>query len=178
MKGRKLIGSVFLVAVGIALGGCRHGTGIELGAFGSSLKSDDLGQGYGGGAKLELNPIDWISIDGRASYIRFADTKVNMVPLEAAALLNFPMAGERIVPYIGAGAGYYLFESDDANLDNKVGFFPLAGLEIGLWRVSLLAEARWLFLQTDVESAKGELRNLREADVDGLGINLGVLFRF
>jgi len=178
MKGRKLIGSVFLVAACIVLGGCSHGTGIELGAFGSSLKSDDLGQGYGGGAKLELNPIDWISIDGRASYIRFADTKVNMVPLEAAGLLNFPMVGERIVPYVGAGAGYYFFEADDANLDNKVGFFPLAGLEIGLWRVSFLAEARWLFLQTDVESAKGELRNLREADVDGLGINLGVLFRF
>jgi opacity protein-like surface antigen len=178
MKGRKLIGSVLLIAAGIVLGGCSHGTGIELGAFGSSLKSEDLGRGYGGGAKLELNPIDRLSLDGRVSYIRFADTKVNMVPLEAAALLNFPMAGERIVPYVGAGAGYYLFEADDADLDNKVGFFPLAGLEIGLWRVSLLAEARWLFLQTDVESAKGELRNLREADVDGLGINLGVLFRF
>jgi outer membrane protein W len=101
-----------------------------------------------------------------------------MVPLEAAGLLNFPMAGERIVPYVGAGAGYYLFDATDADLENKVGFFPLVGLEIGLWHVSLLAEARWLFLQTDVESAKGELRNLREAQVDGLGINVGVLFRF
>jgi len=178
MKGRKLISLALLVGVCAVLGGCSHGTGIELGAFGSSLKSDDLGQGYGGGAKLELNPIDWLSVDGRASYIRFADTKVNMVPLEAAGLLNFPMAGERIVPYVGAGAGYYLFDAQDADLENKVGFFPLAGLEIGLWRVSLLAEARWLFLQTDVENAKGELKNLRAADVDGLGINLGVLFRF
>ncbi len=178
MKGRKLVGSVLLVVAGFMLGGCGHGTGIEMGAFGSSLDSDDLGQGYGGGVKLEFNLIDWISVDGRASYIRFADTKVNMVPLEAAAFLNFPMAGERIVPYIGAGAGYYLFEAQDANLDNKVGFFPLAGLEIGLWRISFLAEARWLFLQTDVESAEGELRNLREADIDGLGVNLGVLFRF
>jgi opacity protein-like surface antigen len=178
MKGRRLVGSVFLVTACMVLGGCRHGTGIELGAFGSSLNSEDLGRGYGGGAKLELNPVDRLSIDGRASYLRFADTKVNMVPLEAAALLNFPMAGERIVPYVGAGVGYYLFEAQDANLDNKVGFFPLAGLEIGLWRISFLAEARWLFLQTDVESAKGELKNLLEADVDGLGVNLGVLFRF
>jgi opacity protein-like surface antigen len=178
MKGRKLIGSVLLLAAGLILGGCGHGTGIELGAFGSSLDSHDLGQGHGGGAKLEFNLIDWLSVDGRASYLRFADTKVNMVPLEAAALLNFPMAGERIVPYVGAGAGYYLFEADDANFDNKVGFFPLAGLEIGLWRISFLAEARWLFLQTDIESAKGELQNLRGADIDGLGVNLGVLFRF
>jgi opacity protein-like surface antigen len=178
MKGRKLIRLTLLVSVCAALGGCRHGSGIELGAFGSSLKSEDLGQGYGGGAKLELNPIDWISLDGRASYVRFADTRINMVPLEAAALLNFSMAGERIVPYVGAGVGYYLFEAEGSDLDNKVGFFPLAGLEIGLWRVSFLAEVRWLFLQTDVESTRGELRNLREAEVDGLGINLGVLFRF
>ena len=161
MKGKKLIGLALLVAASIVLGGCHHGPGIELGAYGSSLKSNDLGQGYGGGAKMELRLIDWLSVDGRAGYIRFADTQVNMVPLEAAGLLNFPMLGDHIVPYVGAGAGYYLFDATDADLENKVGFFPLAGLEIGLWRVSLLAEARWLFLQTDVASAKGELRNLR-----------------
>lgn len=178
MTWRRLIALVLLGAGGAVLGGCGHGTGIELGPFGSSLESDDLGHGYGGGAKLELSPIDWVSLDGRAGYIRFGDTEVDMIPLEAAGLLNFPMIGERIVPYVGAGAGYYLFDADDADLQNKVGFFPLAGLEIGLWRVFLMAEARWLFLQTDVESAEGELQNLREADVDGLGINVGVLFRF
>jgi len=178
MQGKRRIGWVLLVMACLGLGGCHHGPGIDVGAYGSSLKSNDLGQGYGGGAKLGLRPVDWLSLDGRASYIRFADTQVNMIPLEAAGLLKFPMFGEFFVPYVGAGAGYYLFEATDADLQDKVGFFPLAGLEIGLWRVSLLAEARWLFLQTDVESAKGELKNLREADIDGLGINVGVLFRF
>jgi hypothetical protein len=178
MQGKKVISLAVLVVLCVVLDGCSHGPGIDLGAYGSSLKSKDLGQGYGGGAKLGLRPVDWLSVDGRASYIRFADTSVNMVPLEAAGLLKFPMLGEHFVPYVGAGAGYYLFQATDADLENKVGFFPLAGLEIGLWRVSLLAEARWLFLQTDVKSAQNELRNLREADVDGLGINVGVLFRF
>jgi hypothetical protein len=178
MKGKRIIGVVLLVILCMVLGGCSHGSGLELGAFGSSLNSNDLGQGYGGGAKLELNPVDWISLDGRASWIRFADTEVDMVPLEVAALVNFPSLGERIVPYVGAGAGYYFFDAKDADLDNQVGFFPVVGLEIGLWRASLLAEARWLFLQTDVESARGELQNLREADVDGLGINVGLLLRF
>lgn len=179
MKGSRFIRLASLVVGCVALGGCASsGTGLELGAFGSYLNSNDLGPGYGGGAKVELNPIDWLSVDGRASWIHFADTDVTMVPLEVAGLLNFPLAGERIVPYVGAGAGYYLFEAADADLQNKVGFFPLVGLEFGLWRVSVLAEARWLFLQTDVESARGELRNLDEADVDGLGINVGVLFRF
>jgi outer membrane protein W len=125
-----------------------------------------------------LNPIDWVSVDARASWVNFSDTDVDMIPLELAGLVNFSMLGERIVPYVGAGVGYYLFEGDGADLDNEVGFFPVAGLEIGLQRLSLFAEARWLFLETDVDSAKAELRNLIEADVDGLGINLGLLFRF
>jgi len=99
-----------------------------------------------------------------------------MFPLEAAALLNFPLMFEHVVPYVGAGAGYYLFDGSD--LDDEVGFSPLAGLEIGFQSLSVMAEARWLFLEADADSAKEELRNLREADLDGFGVNLGVLFRF
>jgi hypothetical protein len=178
MKIRRGVGWLLLAAVPVLGAGCFHGPGIELGAFGSSVDARDLGQGYGGGGKLELNPIDWISVDGRASWVRFSDTDVDLIPLEAAALLNFPTLGERFVPYVGAGVGYYLFRADDADLSDDVGFFPLVGLEAGLYRVSLLAEARWVFLQTDVDSARGELRNLTEADVDGLGINIGIVFRF
>lgn len=169
---------VLLLAVLALVGtGCSTGSGVELAAFGSSLDSDDLGDGYGGGAKVELNPIDMLSVDARASWIHFDDTDIDMIPLEAAVLLNCPLLFEHVVPYIGAGAGYYLFEGDGADLDDQVGFFPLAGLEIGLHKVSIMAEARWLFLETDVENAKAELADITDADVDGLGINLGLLFR-
>lgn len=178
MKGKDCIALVGLAVLALVVGGCRHGSGLELGAFGSMLDSDDLGDGYGGGAKVELNPIDLISVDGRASYVRFDDTGVDMFPVEVAGLINFGMVGERIVPYVGAGAGYYFFEGDDADLDDEVGFFPLAGIELGLHRVSVLAEARWLFLEADVDSAEAELENITEADVDGLGVNVGLLFRF
>jgi hypothetical protein len=178
MKMKGFVGVAALVALALAGGGCSHGSGVEFGAFGSSLDSDDLGDGYGGGAKLELNPIDPISVDARASWIHFDDVDVDMVPLEAAGLVNFPMFFEHVVPYVGVGAGYYLFDGDEADLDDEVGFFPLAGLEIGLHSVSVLVEARWLFLETDVDSAEAELRNLLEADVDGLGVNAGLLFRF
>lgn len=155
-----------------------HGSGLEVGAFGSSLDSRDLGAGYGGGAKVEINPIDLVSVDARAGWIHFSDVNVDMVPLEAAALLNFSALGERIVAYVGAGGGYYLFDCDTEDLDDSVGFFPLVGMEVGFHRVSVLAEARWLFLEADVDSAKDELKNLHDADVDGFGVNLGVIFRF
>jgi hypothetical protein len=171
------IGGVLLALAVVCLNGCTAGSMAELGVFGSYLDSDDLGTGYGGGAKLEVKPTDWLSVDGRASLIFFDDFDISMIPLEAALRLNVPMLGERIVPYVGVGAGYYLFEADDVDLDNNVGYFPLVGLEVGLRRVALFAEARWLFLQTDTDAGLGELGDL-DADVDGLGINAGLLFRF
>jgi hypothetical protein len=54
----------------------------------------------------------------------------------------------------------------------------LAGIEIGLPTISFMAEARWLFLETDVEGAQHELDNLLEADVDGFGANVGAIIRF
>lgn len=178
MNGKTCIGLVLAVTLSLMVGGCSHGSGVEFGAFGASLDSDDLGDGYGGGVKLELNPIDMISIDARASWIQFDDTDIDMVPLEAAGLLNFPMFWEHIVPYIGAGVGYYMFDGSGPDLENEVGFFPLAGLEIGLHSVSVLAEARWMLLEADIDGAQEELQNLTEANVDGFGVNLGLLFRF
>jgi hypothetical protein len=172
------MGLAALVAAALFIGGCSHGSGLEVGAFGSSLDSRDLGAGYGGGAKVEINPIDLISVDARASWIHFSDVNIDMIPLELAALLNFSALGERIVAYVGAGGGYYFFDSDEEDLDDDVGFFPLVGVELGFHKVSVLAEARWLFLEADVDSAQDELQNLDDADVDGFGVNVGVLFRF
>lgn len=169
---------VLLVVLAVTIGGCSHGRGVEMGVFGTGLDSQDLGEGFGGGVKLELNPLDRVSIDARASYINFDDTDVEVIPLEAAGLLNFPMLGERIVPYAGAGVGYYHFDGNGAEIDDNVGFFPLVGVEVGLQRISVMAEARWLFLQTDVDSAKAELANVTKANIDGVGINVGVIYRF
>jgi hypothetical protein len=168
--------NLMLLALGpVFIGGCTAGSLAELGAFGSYLDSDDLGDGYGAGVKLEVKPTDILSVDGRASWLYFEDFEIHMIPLEVAGRLNLPLLGERIVPYVGAGGGWYLFEADDVDLDDDVGFFPLVGLEAGLQSVALFAEARWLFLETDVDEVVGDVV---EADVDGLGINVGLLFRF
>ena len=168
---------MLLALAGVCLNGCTAGSVAELGVFGSYLNSDDLGLGYGGGAKLEVKPTDWLSVDGRASLIFFDDFDISMIPLEAALRLNIPILGERIRPYAGVGAGYYYFEGGDVDLDSNVGYFPLVGLEVGLRRVAVFAEARWLFLDTDRDAALEDLSDLN-ADVDGLGINGGLLFRF
>jgi hypothetical protein len=176
MNGKGRIGLLLAATLALIVGGCSHGSGVEFGAFGASLDSDDLGDGHGGGAKLELNAFDTISVDARAGWIHFDDPDVDMIPLEVAGLWNFSLLFEHVVPYVGAGVGYYLFEGND--LDDEVGFFPLAGLEIGLQDVSLLVEGRWLFLEADVDSAEEELDNVTEADIDGFGANIGLILRF
>jgi len=178
MRARRSSILVVLVVLAFASGAWARGAGIELGVFGSYLDSADLGDGYGVGAKLELQAIDWVSIDARASYILFENPDVDMVPLELAALVNIPLADEQIVPYAGVGVGYYIFDADGFDMDDEVGFFPVVGLEIGAYNLSFLIEARWLFLESDLDKAADEFGNSSEADLDGLVINLGLLFRF
>ena len=174
------LAALFILAVGtVSLGK----SGAEFGVFGTYLDSKDFGDGFGGGLKLEMNPINWLAVDARVSYVRFDDlgnarVKVDMVPIEITGLLNLPLADERIVPYAGVGVGYYFIDPDKGSLDNNVGFFPLLGLEIGDPSCSLMVEARWLFLQSDVDRAEAEFQHLSKAKVDSIGINLGLIARF
>jgi hypothetical protein len=169
MSRKGFIGLVSAAVLSLAIGGCGStGSGVEAGAFGTYLDGGDLGTGWGAGAKLEMNPIDLVSIDGRASWVNFDDADVDVFPLELAVLINLPLFGESIVPYAGAGVGYYIFDHD--LIDDEWGFFPLVGLEFGPQNFSLMAEARWLFLEPDVGPTS--------ADADGFGANLGLIWRF
>lgn len=174
----RCLGCLLLAMVSCSMAGCTAGSLVAAGLFGSYMDSDDLGDGYGAGAKLEVKPTDILSVDGRASWIYFEDFEIHMIPLEAALRLNLPLLGERIVPYAGFGGGYYIFEADDVDLDDDVGYFPLVGLEVGFRRLAIFGEARWLFLETDVDSAVEGLDDIDEADIDGVGVNVGLLFRF
>lgn len=169
---------MLLAGTSLFAGGCATGSGVEMGFFGTRHDSDDLGEGYGGGAKLELNPIDLLSVDGRVSWIRYDDVGVDMVPLEVAGLINLPLFWEHFVPYVGVGTGYYTFSGSDSDLKDEVGYFPLAGLEIGLHSLSFLAEARYLFMETDVRDGVGGLLGRDRARLDGLAVNAGLLVRF
>jgi hypothetical protein len=172
------IAGAFVLAIGLT--GCQcakaEAVGLDIGAFGSYLDSDDMGEAYGAGAKLKLNLTELFAIDVRGSYLEFDDTNVEMIPVEGALLLQLPL-GDSLTLYGGGGVGYYFFDSDVAELDDAVGYFPVAGLEISFGDIKLFGEVRWLFLNTDVDTAGDELEGLvdgDEADVDGLGVNVGL----
>ena len=50
------------------------------------------------------------------------------------------------------------------------------GLDVGLGeRAVLFVEVRWLYLETDIDSA---VNNAEDISVDGLGVNLGLMLTF
>ena len=89
-------------------------------------------------------------------------------------MLQVPVANT-LLPYGGFGVGYYFFDGGDISLSGRVGYGPLAGLELRLTRdLALFGEARWLFLEP---SASG-LAGVDKVRLDGFGINAGIMLLF
>ena len=76
-----------------------------LGLYGSYLDGDDFEAGYGAGAKLKLDIIDILALDFRGSWIRFDEVETDVIPIEAALLLQIP--GDSLVLYGGVGVGIF-----------------------------------------------------------------------
>jgi hypothetical protein len=173
-----------LVILGILLLGTFRVAALDfsVGGYGSYFDADEAGDAYGGGALVRMGILKLFAVDGRAGYFDLPDSDISLVPLEAAATFRLPLFKETLVPYAGVGVGYYLYDdSDEVEIDDGVGFFPLLGLELRFgakkqW--ALFGEARWLFISTDIESAGDDLLELDDEEIDGVGVNLGLIYRF
>jgi outer membrane protein W len=157
-----------------------HAIKFDVAPYGSYVDAGDLSHSYGGGAKAKLAILDFLAVDARASYLRTDVGKVDMVPLEATAIFQIRLLKETLTPYAGIGVGYYMFASGDVDLKNDVGFYPMLGLEFRPTKskkFGIFAEVRYLFLESDLDDFSPDIRG-SSADMDGVGVNVGVLFRF
>jgi len=186
MKNRSCI-AVGILALGMAGFQTASAVDFGIGPFGTYYDSDDADEAWGGGIMGRFGIVNWLAVDARASYLRFDENDLEMIPLEAALTFRLPLMDHKLVPYAGAGVGYYLFnedfdeDTDFDDVDDGVGFFPLVGVEIRFgsrnqW--AIFGEARWLFLSSDIDGAVDELENIDDADLDGLGVNVGLVYRF
>lgn len=164
---------VMMMCVLVAVLSCPAWAGLESSIYASYLDSKDVGTGWGLGLKTELNLWKWLGIDTRISYVDFDAGGVYMVPLEAALVLNIPIADQRINPYGGIGVGYYIMNASNVGLDDEVGYFPLLGIKLGAKSVSFMGEVRWLGLESSYKNGSDNTVN-----VDSIGANLGVVFRW
>ena len=159
-----------------------------LGVFGSWWDSKDYDALYGGGVRLGFELFSGVALEARASYLVSEDQieaveDLELVPLEAALTWTLDVS-EAIKPYVGAGAGYYLknvnWDSDnvieDAEENDSVGYFALAGANILLGNVALFAEAKYNVVQDDDEWRWQGDDVKQKNSLDGFAANVGIKF--
>lgn len=135
--------------------------------------TDDFGDAYGGQVGLEITFVDWFSAEARTGYLRAEHHDLNIVPVEVLGKFRLSLL-DVIEPYGGVGAGRYFLNSDEVSTKDREALFPLIGMEVNLpmTKLTLFAEARWMFFGDDVSS------ELPDSDLDGLAFSAGVAWSF
>ena len=151
--------------------------GLDAGVYGSWWKPEDLDKGYGGGAVVRGQLLEFLGFDARAGYFSFGDPDVDMVPVEIAAMLRFPLP---VISFFGGvGGGYYTFSGEDGfSLDDETGAFANLGVEGALGDWLVFVEWRYQILKADVDQAGGGFAEGDEIDFGGSGFSLGLTYRF
>lgn len=154
----------------------------DLGLFYSYQDTKDAGAGNGGGLKYDIPLNQYVSVDARASLITSFDVKqptwsadIDMVPVELNVNLKYPLPG--VLPYVGAGVGYYFFHP--SWMEEEVGYNVHAGASVGIMDgFSIFAEVKYLFLEADGNHWFLDQNTRYKIDADGVGVIAGLLVRF
>lgn len=127
-----------------------------IGLFAAWQNAKDLNSGFGIGATMPID-LGLLRIDPRASWYNYGDRDVNVFPLDIAGEIDLGIV------YGGLGVSYYIIDSD---IENRWGYFALAGVKFSLGAVTLFGDLIWRGSDT-----------LESIDFDGGGLNVGVVFR-
>jgi hypothetical protein len=113
-----------------------------------------------------------LSLDTRASYLRFDDADLNMFPLEVGAMLGLG------VLYGEIGGGYYIMDSgSEFEIENNWGWYMLAGVMLGKGTKGLFGEIKWTSLTSDFEDVDVDFEDVPDSlEADGIGVNVGISF--
>jgi hypothetical protein len=171
--------------------------------FGSFWDTKDAGDTAGGGIGLGFPLGQRWGIDLRASYYEeltnegleaifdddetvFQRRGLQVLPLEIGLRYNFS-PGNRANFYLGGGGTYYLLDSDFGDVDDEVGGYALLGVDLGNPQgVSFFVEGFWRIAEAKVSFDPESLDDIDDidlvngvpVDLDGLGINAGLSWRF
>jgi opacity protein-like surface antigen len=157
----------------------------DLAVFGSYWATEDADDALGVGGKVrfgivELRGTYFSDVTADTEPERF-DFEVSAIPLEAGLAFKFA-ENERFSPYIGGGAGYYLLDTTEGDIDDEVGFYGVIGTDFGNPDgLSFMVEGIYRNMEASV---RGDLDDDPDVDEDvdiqlgGFGINAGLVWRF
>ena len=179
--------------------GYYYDSGSGFGGFGSYWDSKDADDTWGGGAILRLGMGPQWQVDFRGSYYEFSQSTMGfketleIIPVEAALMFRMPLE-HAFTLYAGGGGGYYFadYEAREGGeklrleIDGDIGFFVLGGAQFRIGEaLSLFGEAKYIWLDFGKAKFKGtgipELEREKfdiDLKMDGLAINIGLLFNF
>ncbi len=159
--------------------------GVSIGGRGVYTKPKDADKGaWSGGAqvRLHITPI-WAvegSVDVRQQ--RFGSTVVDIIPVQAS-LLAYLLAGQRVSPYLLAGAGWYYTHTKagspfDDRTDHRFGPHAGAGLQVFLnknWSIDGSYRYIWLSAYRSRDAAHPFGRDINDSGYMATG---GLNFHF
>lgn len=174
--------------------------------FGAYWDTDDLGDVAGGGIAFGIPVSGRFDIDLRATYYEelvdqsfsdaldalfdddrvFERSGVDVIPIEVGVRYNFNPEGYAN-GYVGGGAGYYLLDSDFGELDDEFGPYVVLGGTFGRpGGIAFFVEGIYRKVEGSVEIDPQDFDDIDDidfiddvdVDLDGLGANAGIIFRF
>jgi len=178
--GRRLISTLlFMMVAGTAGAG-------SISLFGTVWNQNDPGTAAGGGLRLTGAQGEWRS-DVTFSWVTASWTQAapggafansfDVFPIDIGLRYVAPV-GFRLQPYLGGGATYNYVSTDVGTVDNKWGWYGVAGLNWGNpYGIDFFVEAIYRDADTYLKFTDPVAGHQRtRVDLSGLGINLGVVF--
>ncbi len=157
----------------------------ETGGVGIRFRSDEQGFAWElRGAYFPDLTEDLDSLlDGDDSLL--FDLEIEAIPIDLGVVYQFGSGGG-FSPYAGGGVSYFLLDSNVGSVSDEVGFYGLAGIEIGSGSLAFVAEAVYRVIEGTLSSDVEDWEDLIDFEIDerigldlgGYGLNVGVVWRF
>jgi opacity protein-like surface antigen len=154
-----------------------------LGVFGSYWNPSDGDETFGAGAKLRIG-VEPFYFGVRGTYydditedVGADDDDLQVIPVDVGAGLQFNIMDELQI-YGGGGVTYFFLDADNGSIDDEVGWFLEAGVELGITSyMAVFGEAVWRSVEGTVDDDDIDTDRV-DIDLDGLAFNVGLLFRW
>jgi hypothetical protein len=170
-------------------------TASDFALFGAYQDTDDANEGLGVGGRLRFNyfelratyfddvtsEVDFGGDDCPPDCVENDDFDLKFVPLEAGLVFKFAET-DRFRWFIGGGAGYYIIDTDFAEVDDEVGYYGVIGTDIFFGgNFGMTIEGMYRNMEATVRQADSDDVDVdEEVDIQlgGIGANVGLVWRF